>query len=244
MIQKKGVPFPLIKTDGHPCPYFPSRTAAELMVLTHQVTTEAYEGLMAQGFRRSESYLYRPDCKDCRACVPIRIPVESFCLSKSQRRVLKNNSDLVLKIGKPTFDRQRYEMYERYQLFKHRGTMSCTEEQYQKLFCSSPVDTLEMSYWLKGQLLGLGIVDVCRNAMSSVYFSFEPEQVSRSLGVYSALCEIEECRRNKKAYWYLGYYVEHCSKMDYKTRFGPHEFFKEGQGWSCPERGGKVAPDR
>jgi leucyl-tRNA---protein transferase len=57
-----------------------------------------FDNLLAEGFRRSDKYVYRADCPDCRKCIPIRIAPADFKPSKSQRRILRNNSDITLHI--------------------------------------------------------------------------------------------------------------------------------------------------
>jgi arginine-tRNA-protein transferase len=52
---------------------------------------------------------------------------------------------------------------------------------------------------------------------------FEPNLSDRSLGTFSALWEIDYCRRNALAYYYLGYYVPGSRTMAYKARFRPGE---------------------
>ena len=84
---------------------------------------------------------------------------------------------------------------------------------------------------LAERLVGVGIVDITPHALSSVYFYFEPALARRSLGVFSALREIEECRRRELSYWYVGFYVQGCAKMEYKGRFQPHELLSADGKW-------------
>jgi arginine-tRNA-protein transferase len=62
-----------------------------------------------------------------------------------------------------------------------------------------------------------------------VYTYFDPEISERSLGVYSILWQIEECKRRSLDYLYLGYWIENCRKMEYKTKYRPLELFIYGQ---------------
>ena len=77
------------------CPYLPGMQ--ERKVFTHLVGKRAAtlnDALTQTGFRRSQTIAYRPACENCRACVSVRVLVEDFRPSASQRRVLRTNADI------------------------------------------------------------------------------------------------------------------------------------------------------
>ena len=83
-------------TAPSPCPYLPGQQ--ERKIFTHLVGKRAasLNDLLTQtGFRRSQTIAYRPACESCRACVSVRVLVEDFKPSHSQRRAFKANCDLV-----------------------------------------------------------------------------------------------------------------------------------------------------
>ena len=83
-------------TAPQPCPYLEGRE--ERKVFTTLQGTSAVgvnNALSARGFRRSQSVIYRPACVGCSACMSIRIPVAAFRPSRTQRRILGRNADLV-----------------------------------------------------------------------------------------------------------------------------------------------------
>ncbi len=51
--------------------------------------------LTQTGFRRSQTIAYRPACENCRGCVSVRVLVDDFKPTASQRRVIKTNGDLI-----------------------------------------------------------------------------------------------------------------------------------------------------
>lgn len=222
---------PLARVESRPCPYLPGREESDLIALGGSVTSERYQRMMDRGFRRAGGIFYRPDCRGCRRCEPIRVPVEEFRPSRSQRRTMRKNTDVVVRVGAPVCDESHWELYERYQARYHDRTMSGSPGDYESFFCGSPIDTLEMSYWLDDRLVGVGLVDVCPASLSSVYFFYDPDESRRSLGVFSALVEIDECRRRGLPYWYIGFYVKGCRKMEYKSRFRPYELLSDGGTW-------------
>ena len=71
------------------CVYLPS----ELMKMEYKYITNCNEflnaSLVKRGWRRFGEYFSRPNCDNCNACQSLRIDVENFKPSRSQRRVLK-----------------------------------------------------------------------------------------------------------------------------------------------------------
>jgi len=219
----------------HPCAYLPGRESTAILVdPDHPVTTEEYGGLLALGFRRSGSLVYRPRCAGCAACVPVRVVVDRFTPSRSQRRVWRRNRELTVVEGAPRFDEERYRLYRRYQRDQHDDTMEeagpPTEARaaFSRFLVESPVATVHHDYRVDGRLVGVGVVDRLPAALSSVYYYFDPEAGGRSLGTYSILWEIDLCRRFGLPYHYLGYWVRDCPKMSYKARFQPLEYLVGG----------------
>src|SRR4051812_49148657 len=76
---------------AHDCAYLPGREARSAGFLAARMSPEVYRGLMDAGFRRSGRLVYRPACGGCHECRAMRISVERFAMSKSQRRVWRKN---------------------------------------------------------------------------------------------------------------------------------------------------------
>ena len=76
-------------------------------MFTHLVGERAGElnNILTQGgFRRSQSIAYRPACECCRSCVSVRVVAGEFAASRSMRRILARNSDILgeMKVAVPT----------------------------------------------------------------------------------------------------------------------------------------------
>lgn len=231
LVSVPGVTLPVLRGEATPCPYLPDRQATSVYWLGELPDPDTYQALMDRGFRRSGQVVYANLCPSCRECVPIRVPVEHFAPSKSQRRVRRRNQDLAIRFAPPYCDASRLELYNRYQAQQHGDTNSYTAESYAQFLAAGGENAVEMSYWLNDRLVAVGLVDVCAISASSVYFYFDPDHAQRSLGVFSALREIEECRARSLPYWYAGYYVRGCGKMTYKRDYRPHEFLHPDGVW-------------
>src|SRR5579863_7366448 len=108
------VEMPLVSLPQHPCPYLPGRVAEDRALWASSMHPALYEQFMDAGFRRSGRLIYQPICKGCRACVPIRVPVETFRPDKSQRRCRRRNGDLIVSCNPPTYTDEKLRIYQQY----------------------------------------------------------------------------------------------------------------------------------
>jgi arginyl-tRNA--protein-N-Asp/Glu arginylyltransferase len=223
------------------CPYLAGKE--ERKVFTHLVGERARELndlLTHGGFRRSQSIAYRPACEACRACVSVRVAVEDFRPTRSMRRVLDRNSDMVgeMRAAMPTSE--QYSVFRAYLDSRHHdgGMADMTVLDYAMMVEDSHVETKMVEYRLRtadtggrgGDLLAVALTDVLGDGLSMVYSCYEPGAADRSLGTLMILDHIARARRMGLAYVYLGYWVRGSRKMDYKSRFLPQERLM-AEGW-------------
>lgn len=225
---------PLVVVDGD-CAYFQDgRKSSTAFSLPGHLDGESYQRAMDIGMRRSGNVVYRPVCEGCRKCHPLRVPVESFRPSRSQKRVWKRCHGLFeLSVGRPTLDNERLDLYARYQRAQHgEQAQSADPVSYRRFLVDTVTDTIELAWRdREGRLVGVGVLDVTPLSLSSVYFYWDPDFRAFSLGTYSALVEIDLCRRWKKPYYYLGYLVPGSKTMRYKASFPGAEVW-DGAAWT------------
>jgi arginine-tRNA-protein transferase len=199
-------------------------------------TIDEYDFLIGAGFRRSGTQVYRPHCVSCNACESIRLPVNTFTASKSQKRIMKRNQDLIIRISdgdKPDY----YPLYESYINQRHSdGSMyPASIEQYQGFVLSPWNKALFIEIYVtnqhtadkhaKEELIGVAVTDNLATSLSALYTFFKPEELQRSLGTFAILQQIELAKSLNKQFLYLGYQIDNCQKMSYKRNFLPHERF-------------------
>ncbi len=230
------VDVPLTVLPQTPCPYLPGRQETIRAFRTNRLPGAMYQEFMDAGFRRSGTVVYQPVCEACRACVPIRVPVDRFVPGKTQRRTLRRNADLRVTVGLPTCTDEKFELYQRYQTHWHDKASADpvrARKAFESFLYESPVDSLEFCYRSReGKLLAVGLADVCAKSFSSVYFYFDPDPAQRSLGTFGALYEIAWARERHIPYYYLGFWVQGCAKMEYKSLFKPSEVLGADGDWS------------
>lgn len=231
-------------TAPTPCPYLPGQS--ERKVFTHLVGEKArgLNDILSQGgFRRSQSIAYRPACESCRACVSVRVPVADFDLTRSFRRIMRRNSDLVGEMKQPIPSSEQYSVFRAYLDWRHaRGGMAdMSVLDYALMVEDSHVVTRMVEYRKrdanssingrsKGELVACVLTDLLADGLSLVYSFYEPAEADRSLGTLVILDHIARARAMGLAYVYLGYWVEGSKKMDYKARFLPQERLAP-EGW-------------
>src|SRR5689334_1915026 len=96
----------LLVYDGtSECPYLPSRISrTPLKYPIRPLTPDEVDRRLAAGYRRQGVLLYHMACPNCEACEPIRLPVERFYPSKTQRRVLRRGQAFFdIEIGTPEY---------------------------------------------------------------------------------------------------------------------------------------------
>ncbi|MFC7400149.1 arginyltransferase [Chelatococcus sp. GCM10030263] len=231
-------------TAPSPCPYLPGRE--ERKVFTHLVGRRAAEinDILTQGgFRRSQTIAYRPACEACRSCISVRVVVNAFKPSRSFRRILSRNSDLVGEIRNPTPTSEQYSLFRNYLDARHSdgGMVDMTVLDYAMMVEDSHVTTRIVEYRPRGpdsritgrgsgELRAVVLTDILADGLSMVYSFYDPAAYDRSLGSFVILDHIAKARELGLPYVYLGYWVEGSHKMDYKTRFRPQERLMP-QGW-------------
>jgi len=215
----------------HECPYVPGRVAQEHAFATEQLDAEAYHELMNAGFRRSGRVYYRPACPSCQACQPLRLPVDAFKPSRSQRRIARRNGDVSISVAPPDLTDEKLTVYQRYLVSQHPGSIQgASQEDLEDFLYRSPLTTLEVTYRdPHDTLLGVSILDVSSQSVSSVYHFFDPSAARRSMGVYSVLAEINLCRAWDVDHYYMGYWIDGAPTMDYKANYLPHELLIDGR---------------
>jgi len=227
------LPLSLTTLPEHACSYLPGKTARSRGVWASRVPAELYRRFMDAGFRRSGKLIYQPICARCRECQSIRVPVNTFAPDKSQRRAWRKNPDITVTIAPPMASDETYALYMRYVRQWHsRESAEDSPEAFGRFLYDSPTESLEFRYRNPlGQLLAVGICDISSDALSSVYFFFDPAESQRSLGTFGALYELQYTKANLLKYYYLGYWIKSCGSMSYKARFRPCELLGADGNW-------------
>ncbi|MCA1825388.1 MAG: arginyltransferase [Myxococcales bacterium] len=210
-----------------PCPYLPGLQSTTETLLMTGVSPEELEHLLERGWRRFGPVYFRPVCKGCSECVSVRVPVQAFVASPNLKRVMRRAAHVRMEVGAPQVDDVRLALYRRWHASREveRGWKPdrIGVESYAMQFCFPHPAAREFSYWEGETLVGIGIADETPRALSAVYCYHDPSRSRLSLGTLNVLRAIEYARRRGIAHVYLGYCVEGCESLRYKSRFRPQE---------------------
>ena len=185
------------------------------------------QGLIERGYRRFGKMYFRPTCAACDECKSIKIDVDNFEFSKSQRRVMKKASDIKSYIQRPSLSKTHLELFEKYHLYmkdKKGWEHSPTSAQgYYASFVDAHNDFgYEILYYDEDKLIGVDLIDILNDGISSIYFYYDPDYNNYSLGKLSLYNQIMYAKNSNRKWIYLGYYVEGCPSLSYKSHYKPY----------------------
>jgi leucyl-tRNA---protein transferase len=225
-------------TAPSPCPYLDGKV--ERKVFTHLVGQDARSlntQLSQGGFRRSQNIAYRPACDGCASCVSVRVPVNTFEMSRGFRRNLRSNADIEGTVVKSQATSEHYSLFRGYIDSRHSdgGMAEMTVLDFSAMVDDNFVDSRLVEYRYRsgpktGELVAAVLIDVLGDGISMIYSFYEPDEARRGLGTFMILDNIARVKRLGLPYLYLGYWVRGSRKMDYKSRFLPQERLTS-DGW-------------
>ena len=188
------------------------------------LTCQSY---IERGYRRFGKMYFRPICEGCNECQSIKIDVANFKFSKSARRVMKKASHINSTLGEPTLTKEHIALFEKYHLYmkdtkgwNHNPT---TPQAYYSSFVDGHNNFgYEVLYFDQNKLIGVDLIDILQDGISSIYFYYDPEYSKYALGKLSLYRQIQFAKGSHKDWIYLGYYVQDCPSLSYKAQYKPY----------------------
>jgi arginyl-tRNA--protein-N-Asp/Glu arginylyltransferase len=202
------------------------------------VPPEFMDRLWAAGWRHFgvSFFRYSFDVVETKAVTiwPLRLDLEKFVPTKSQRRVLRKNQDARCEFVPATLSAEARAMFH-----EHKTRFADNVPEELDCFLSDdparvPCPCLECRVWLGDELAAISYLDLGAAATSAVYGIFSPRHSSRSLGLFTMLREIEHSRGRGCRYYYPGYAAQEASHYDYKKQFTGLEYLDWGSGEWLP----------
>jgi len=214
--------------EPRPCPYIPVEKASLEYRIVVDLDSAVYADLLRRGYRRFGYQLYRPACSECNQCVSLRILVDEFAPTASQRRVLRLNRHIRSELCPAGVSDQHIDLFNRYHRFMatHRGWQrdAITSDAYVESFVAGGgTFSWQWLYYDGPRLVGVALMDEVMDAISLVYYFHDPAWRPHSPGTFSMLTQLAYAKEKKLPYAYPGYWVASNPSMNYKVRFRPNE---------------------
>jgi arginine-tRNA-protein transferase len=210
------------------CAYLQDRMVRMNYKYIEEATKKYNTALIHRGWRRFGCYYFHPICNGCNECKSIRIDVDNFKLTKSQKKSIKRNRDTEIIIQKPSLTQAHIDLYNKYHNFKNKkdkwSHRNISPREYRENFVEGAHDFgKEVLYLKDNKVIGIDLIDILDNGISAIYFYYDPDYAKLSLGTYSLLYQIELARVLGLSWIYLGYWVDGCKAFAYKPKFQPQE---------------------
>jgi arginyl-tRNA--protein-N-Asp/Glu arginylyltransferase len=216
-----------IVEDPHSCAYLPTREASLEVKVMLDVSPDELGAMLERGWRRFGPCYFRPQCTACTECVTLRIRTGDFRPSRSQRRARNRAARLRRVVSRPTVDDERLALYARWHANREIANgwepNVLGEDRYAVDFAFPHPSAREAAYYEGDRLVGVGLFDETPQALSAVYFYYDPELSRESLGIANVVALVEDARAANRPHVYLGYRVLGCDSLAYKAAFAPHE---------------------
>ena len=183
-------------TTPYKCGYLPNKLAQSLIASPqHLINANIYNGLIAQGFRRSGKFAYRPHCESCRECIAVRLVLHGFVPKRYQKRAYKQHANLSARILPLGYNQSHFALYANYQALRHSEPDLTTQdiekdgvEQYRQFLCQSNVESLMIEFSdINNQIKIVSVVDIVQDGISAVYTFYDANDSKSSYGTYAIL---------------------------------------------------------
>lgn len=210
------------------CAYITDKNVRMNYKHIEEATQEYNSVLIHRGWRRFGCYYFHPICDGCNECKSLRVNVNNFQLRKSQKKAIKRNKETKIIIQKPTLSQAHIDLYNKYHAFKHKKDdwthRNISPREYRENFVEGAHDFGKEVLYIKDDvIIGVDLIDILDDGISSIYFYYDPDYPSLSLGTYSLLYQIELAKVLELPWIYLGYWVDGCKAFAYKPKFQPLE---------------------
>ncbi len=184
--------------------------------------------VIQRGWRRFGNYYFHPICNACSACKSLRIDVDKFKISRSQKKARNRNKDTKIILQKPSVTPMHLHLYNKYHNYKSKidgwQDKNITAQNYIENFVEGAGGIGKEVLYIKDEkLIGVDLIDIVEDGISSIYFFYDPDFSRLSLGTYSLIYQIELAKILELKWIYLGYYVEGCKAFAYKPNFKPQQ---------------------
>ena len=236
--------------EEQPCSYLPAQMARMELLRVTAIAAAEFEALLARGFRHFGRLFFRPRCRACHACIPLRVCTAGVRPTRSVRRVLQRAGGLEIDVSAPQPTPEAYTLYCRHKE-RFRDTNPEADPVSYDEFVESFFQGCEFSRTLsireRGRLVAVAHFDLTARLLSAIYCYYDPQDLPLSPGRLAVYLQIALAAQQRIPFVHLGYYIAANPHMRYKSGFRPNEVLL-GEGEWVPFMDGQnhcvLEPDR
>jgi arginine-tRNA-protein transferase len=198
-----------------------------------------FDDFLSNGWRLLGQSLVRHNFSVCRGeickTIPLRIRLDDFEPSKSQRQLLRRNAVLTVKRSPIRFSQKKSHLFGLHTKRLQERQPASLASFLNPRSALVPVKGQEWRVFLEQQFIACSFFHLGEQAVSGTYCIFDPAYGQFSLGTYTMLLELMLAKELGKKYYYHGYTYNVPSQFDYKLNFEALESFKWTTGEWGPE---------
>ena len=208
-----------------------------------RVPPEKMDRLWAEGWRHFGIFFfqYRLSVHSGKrfTVMPLRVDLERFSPTRSQRRVLRANREARVVIRPAEVDEEKSQLFVKHRLRFSENIPSSLADFLSPAPAAVPCANVELCVYAGDKLVGVTFLDLGKTASSAVYAIFDPAAARSSPGIFMMLRSIEFSRKRGYRYYYPGYAYQEPYNYDYKKRFRGLEYLDWDAGWKPYANGAK-----
>ena len=217
--------------ENRECSYFDEKLSDIRYKYIYSCTIDKYQPMLERGWRRFGRMHFVPECRSCTKCVSMRIDVNNYKFSKSEKRVISKNQDTKLYIRPPSVTMEHLSLYDKYHKFmndkKDWPYSPIDVDDYVRAYVESSENfAKEFLYMRDDKLIGVALVDILPQSISAIYCYYDHDYSEFSIGKFSILAQIKIAKELNIPYIYLGYWIKDHFSMGYKEKYSPFEILK------------------
>jgi arginine-tRNA-protein transferase len=210
------------------CSYFDEKLCDIKYKYMEYCTLQEQSKMLQRGWRRFGNMHFVPVCKNCDECKTIRIDVKNFNFTKSQKRVLKKNTNTNVYLRKPSVTLEHIDLFNKYHKYmqEKKGWKENTidpDEYYNSYVAGAHDYGKELLYFIDDKLVAVALCDIMPDGLSAVYCYYDHDYEHLSLGQFSILAQFSIAKQSNIPYIYLGYWIKDHLSMGYKERYKPFD---------------------
>ncbi len=184
------------------CAYFDDKISDIRYKYIENCNIKEHANMLEHGWRRFGNMHFVPECKNCNECITIRIDIDKFKFSKSQKRVINKNKNIDIYIQKPSVSIDHLNLFDKYHFHMHQKKQwkydpIDPDEYYRTYVQGAGKYGQEILYFKDEKLICVALVDILEEGISAIYCYYDHDYKDLSLGKFSILAQISMAKQMK-----------------------------------------------